>query len=242
MKSVITAGGTVQFNKESISKLCPTYALIPLASCFIWNCLLYNGVRIINAGRTHYDLTTSFDVATPLIPSFILIYFGCFVSWGIYYVLCARTSKESCARFVTFDLITRTICGIIFIALPTYNIRPQIVNDGIFWQLLQFLYHIDNADNLFPSIHCLVSWNCFVGIRGLKCYKKRYKVLAFVIAILVFIATLVTKQHVILDVISAVVISEACWYLVKHTNIDKVFWRFFNKVNDSVFGNSGMRD
>ena len=29
---------------------------------------------------------------------------------------------------------------------------------------------------------------------------------------------------------------------LKHTNIDKVFWRFFNKVNDSVFGNKGMRD
>jgi membrane-associated phospholipid phosphatase len=138
--------------------------------------------------------------------------------------------------------MTRTICGILFIALPTYNIRPEIINNDIFSELLKFLYHIDSADNLFPSIHCLVSWNCFVGIRGLKYYGKNYKIPAFIIAILVFISTLVTKQHVIVDIISAVVIAELCWYIVNHTNIYKKFGRFFNMVNDGVFGRNSMRD
>ena len=31
---------------------------------------------------------------------------------------------------------------------------------------MRFLYQVDAADNLFPSIHCLTSWFCYIGIRG----------------------------------------------------------------------------
>lgn len=30
---------------------------------------------------------------------------------------------------------------------------------------MRLLYWIDAADNLFPSIHCLVSWLCWIGVR-----------------------------------------------------------------------------
>ena len=100
---------------------------------------------------------------TPVVPSFIIIYFGCYISWVIFYIMSVRTDKMQCAKFIAFDLMTRTVCGIIFIILPTCNIRPEIYGDDIFSKALEYLYSIDAADNLFPSIHCLVSWNCFVG-------------------------------------------------------------------------------
>lgn len=31
---------------------------------------------------------------------------------------------------------------------------------------MRFVYAVDAADNLFPSIHCLVSWFCYIGLRG----------------------------------------------------------------------------
>lgn len=216
-------------------RIIPLYAVIPVISCFVWNGIVYGGVRIINEGRTHFDMTLPIDGIIPVIPEFIVVYFGCFATWGIYYILNVRVGKTECARFVTFDLLTRTICMIIFLAVPTYNVRPQVDGADLFSHALRFLYDYDAADNLFPSIHCIVSWNCFVGIRDLKCYKKRYKVIAFVIAVLVFISTLVTKQHVIGDVISAVFISEICWGIVCKSRIYEKVWLLFDKINKKVF-------
>lgn len=210
------------------------YAVIPLLSCWLWNMIVYSGSRLVNSGRTHYDMTTPFDETIPLIPAFIMIYFGCFAFWVFFYWMCGSSSKSYCAKFVTFDLLTRTICGIIFILLPTYNVRPAIPKNDFFGWALGFLYQIDSADNLFPSIHCLVSWNCFVGLRGLDGCKRVYKVTAAVMAILVFISTLVTKQHVVVDIFSAVLISELCWYAVNHTRVYLRVWKCFNRLNHKV--------
>lgn len=224
-----------KFLSYIFENILPLYALLPTIACFIWNSIVYWGTRIINGGMKHFDMTLKIDRMTPVIPEFIVIYFGCYISWVIFYIMSVRTDKIQCAKFITFDLITRTICGIFFIILPTCNIRPEIYGDDIFSKGLEFLYSIDAADNLFPSIHCLVSWNCFVGIREIKEYSKTSKVASVIIAILVFISTLVTKQHVIADVVSAVAISELCWLVVKKTDIYIKVWGFFEKLNNVVF-------
>ncbi len=214
----------------------PLYALIPIITCFVWNAIIYWGTRVISGGMKHFDMTLPIDKMTPVIPEFIIIYFGCYISWAIFYIMSVRTGKVQCAKFVTFDLITRTVCGIIFILLPTCNIRPEIYGSDIFSKALIFLYSIDAPDNLFPSIHCLVSWNCFVGIRYQKEYGKGIKIISVIIAVLVFISTLVTKQHVIVDVISAVAISEVCWYIIERSKVYILVGQFFDKINSAVFG------
>ena len=225
-----------KFLSYIFENILPLYALIPTITCFIWNSIVYWGTRVINGGMKHFDMTLEIDRMTPVVPSFIIIYFGCYISWVIFYIMSVRTDKMQCAKFIAFDLMTRTVCGIIFIILPTCNIRPEIYGDDIFSKALGFLYSIDAADNLFPSIHCLVSWNCFVGIRDIKEYGGNCKVISVIMAVIVFVSTLVTKQHVIADVISAVVISEICWWVVGHTQFDKKIWCVFEKLNNMFFG------
>lgn len=220
--------------KERFLKLVPAYCLLPLIACFVWNSIIYNGTRLINGNMKHYDMTTSLDNATPVIPEFMLIYFGCFLFWGIYYIMCGRVSKDYCAKFVTFDMLTRAVCGVFFLILPTTNVRPVIENTDFFSWVLNFLYSIDAADNLFPSIHCLVSWNCFVGIRKVGIYSYKAKLIAFIGSILVFLSTLFTKQHVIADVISAVILSELMWFIVDHTKFYKKTGVVIDKVNGSI--------
>ena len=81
---------------------------------------------------------------------------------------CGKAGEGTGLPFFTADLISRRVCLIIFLAYPTTNTRPVIEGSG-FWDLLAgWLYSIDAADNLFPSIHCLVSWFCFLGIKDQK--------------------------------------------------------------------------
>lgn len=98
---------------------------------------------------------------------------------------------------------------------------------------MRFLYEIDAPDNLFPSIHCLVSWNCYIGVRNIKEYPASFKNMAAVIAVMVFISTLVTKQHVIADVISAVAISEVCWLVVNKTGVYRFLLNIMNGVKEA---------
>ena len=82
-------------------------------------------------------------------------------------------------------------------------------------QLMRFLYSMDAADNLFPSIHCLVSWLCYIGIRGNKKVPQWIRTTFCICAIAVFISTLTTKQHVIYDVVAGVALVEVTYRVSK---------------------------
>ena len=61
--------------------------------------------------------------------------------------------------------------------------------------------------NLFPSIHCLVSWFCAIGLRGTR-VSTWYKVFSYAFAIAVCISTQLTKQHYIVDVFGGILLAE----------------------------------
>lgn len=216
-----------------INRIISGYAIIPLIACFSWNMLVYWGTRCINADMKHFDMTLPIDRATPVIPVFVVVYFGCYISWIIYYIASVRVIISNVTNLAHSYLPTRTCCAVLFVVIPTYNIRPDITGEDIFSCVLRFLYEIDAPDNLFPSIHCLVSWNCYIGVRNIKEYPASFKNMAAVIAVMVFISTLVTKQHVIADVISAVAISEVCWLVVNKTGVYRFLLNIMNGVKEA---------
>ena len=160
-----------QWMKKYLDPICPLFAILPLLSCFGLNMLIYSGTMVMCADWYHYDLTTSLDQAIPLVPGWMYIYFGCFLFWTVNYIMVARINRndpDTFYRFVAADMISRLVCGIIFMVFPTTNVRPEVTGTGFSVFLLQFLYGLDQPTNLFPSIHCLVSWFCYTGIRGRK--------------------------------------------------------------------------
>ena len=122
------------------------------------------------------------------------------------------------------------MCLVIFLAYPTTNTRPVIEGSG-FWDVLAgWLYSIDAADNLFPSIHCLVSWFCFLAVKGQKKIPTWYKAFSFILAVIVFLSTLFTKQHVIVDVIGGVALAQICFWIGEHTGLWHIYERFGKKI------------
>ena len=92
--------------------------------------------------------------------------------------------------------------------VPTTLARPEITGTGIWDQMLNLVYTVDPSANLFPSIHCLVSWFCYVGIRGQKKVPLWYQRFSCVFAVLVCISTQVTKQHYIIDLIGGILLGK----------------------------------
>jgi membrane-associated phospholipid phosphatase len=199
-----------------IKKICnyiPRYSIIPLILCVIFNFTVYSGARLFYKNRIFHNLTSYYDVKIPVIPIFVLIYFGSYLFWIVNYILISRINKDHCYHFLMADLLGKLICGIIYIKFPTTNIRPHIITSGIFVDMLKFLYNTDAANNLFPSIHCLVSWYCFAGLRNCKTIPRWYRYFSLFMAIMICISTLTTKQHVIIDVLGGVMLAELTWQL-----------------------------
>lgn len=198
---------------KKLNHYLPKYSYMPLLICVIFDFSVYSGSRLFYSNRIFHNLTTTLDNKIPLIPVFILIYLGSYIFWIANYLLICSLNKEHCYRFITADLLGKLVCFISYVSFPTTNIRPTITASGIFVDMLKFLYKIDAATNLFPSIHCLVSWYCFVGIRNCKNIPAWYRYFSLFIAILICISTLTTKQHVIVDVLGGVALAELTWQL-----------------------------
>ena len=110
----------------------------------------------------------------------------------------------------------------------------MITGGGLWNQAALWLYSIDAADNLFPSIHCLVSWFCYLGIRGRKEIPRWYQRVSMVIAILVFASTLLTKQHVIVDVAGGILLADFCFFIGRKTDLYRIYERFGSRIEQKI--------
>ena len=195
------------------------FPLILTAYAFLCQSGAYAVARMIAGGWEKTDITTSLDRLIPFVPWTVAIYFGCYLFWIANYFLCAQGERNERARFFAADTIAKAICFVIFLLFPTTNVRPDVGGDGIWNELMRLLYSIDSPDNLFPSMHCLMGWFCWVGVRKRRDIPLWYKWFSLLGALAVCVSTLTTYQHVIADVIGGVLLSEICYCIA---NIDRI--------------------
>lgn len=208
--------------------------LLPLLA-LAWNQSVYYGGGRIAQGFFHHDWTLAVDEMIPFVPWTVVIYFVCYLFWAVGYLVCSHQEKERAYRFFCGEFLAKTVCLIFFIFLPTTNIRPAVAGTGLWNDLMRLLYQVDAPVNLFPSIHCLVSWMCWIGVRGQKNIPRWYRWFSLCMAIAVCVSTLTTKQHVILDVISGVGLAELGYWAAGRRAVYSVYARvadwFFEKVD-----------
>lgn len=212
----------------------PSYAIFPLLFSFSFNCLVYTGTKVIARGWHHFNIESSLDLKIPFVPQFLIIYLGCYLFWIVNYILISRQDKQSMYQFFTADFLSRCICFLIFLIIPTTNTRPTIIADNIWNQLALWVYSIDSAENLFPSIHCLVSWFCYLGIRGRKEIPSWYQRMSMVIAFLVFASTIFTKQHVLVDVVGGILLAEICFFVARKTTWYQKYEKIGTKIEQGL--------
>ncbi|MCR4591229.1 MAG: phosphatidic acid phosphatase [Lachnospiraceae bacterium] len=194
-----------------IKKTINIILLIILAASY--NFLVYSCGRLLSGGFYHRNLSTGLDAAIPFIPWTILIYWGCVVFWGINYYLGIRYDKYGGRGFLAAHFIGETICFFFFVFFPTTMDRPVIGDAEGLLSVIATTYRVDSPDNLLPSIHCFISYLCWIGIRGNRNIPKWYRILSFIIAIAVCISTLTVKQHVIADVITGILLAELSFFI-----------------------------
>ena len=199
--------------KEKLKAFLPPYAVVALSILIVSNLGVYYGARLINEllDRPYLDMTGAIDRAIPVIPAFSIIYVAAFPFWYVTYFVICRSNRERCIRLVSADVAAKLLCGVLFILIPTTNVRPVLADSGFGNWLLGLIYASDAPDNLFPSIHCLESWMCYLAIRNEEKVPVWVKDSALILALLICLATLFTKQHVLVDALAGLVIADGVW-------------------------------
>lgn len=161
-----------------------------------------------------FNFSSVLDAQIPFLPFFGLFYFSYFpfLIFTIVYAFFKFKLLKFQKLTVTL-IIIQCVAYLFHILLPATLLRPSVLGNSIFEQLVQFIYWFDNPSNLTPSLHvanpCLISF--FYS-------KKSWRHLLWLWAFLIIISTLIIKQHVVLDVVTG--ISLSCTTIA----ITKLFW------------------
>ena len=195
------------------SRAAERYFWVSFFLTLLCNQIPFQGARLLVRNRVHYSLELPIDPLVPFLPWMIGVYLGCFLFWFLHYRLVAHLPREKADRFFAANLLAKAIIFLFYILLPTKMTRPALSGTG-FWDLcLRFMYWIDEPNNLFPSLHCMIAWLCWLGVRGNAEVPPLWRVTAFVMALAVCFSTLAIRQHVLLDVFGGILLSEICYAL-----------------------------
>lgn len=173
-------------------------------------------------------LNSNIDNIIPYISQFIYFYILWYALIFLIPFLFYKKNKDTFYKYITSFVITIIFCGIIYFIFPSTVNRPIIENNNFSDILTNIIYKIDNPPlNCFPSGHCIICFYFIFGLNEIKNIKPIYKLGLFIIFVMIILSTLFVQQHVIYDVIGAIMVSIPIWYIVSKTKI-------YNKIKQRI--------
>lgn len=161
-----------------------------------------------------YSLVTDLDRATPFIPFFALPY----LLWIFYIIVCLVYFYRKDARTYYLTLVTYVVCALIcygvYLSFQTTVPRPEVTGSGFFNELMRYLYQRDRPFNCFPSIHCFSSYLMMKALAKSGFQTLLNRLVIYGMSMTIIASTLLVKQHVILDALSAILLVECVFWTV----------------------------
>ncbi len=132
-----------------------------------------------------------------------------------------KKDKNIFIKYIISYLFCTVIANILFIIYPTYVDRPIVIGNSILELITRIVFWVDTpAQNCFPSLHCAVSMLFILYMFECKKCPLYLKILTLIISILIMIATLYTKQHVFIDLLSGDILAIVSYIIVN--NLKKI--------------------
>lgn len=167
-----------------------------------------------NTSNGVHSLVTEVDRVIPFVKEFIIPY----ILWYPFVLVCLLYLyiKDRRVYFRTLFSINlgMIISFIIYFLFQTHVPRPTLEGDGLLIRLVSMIYNGDNPYNCFPSIHVLESYLMIKGIHACRNKSRLAVISTDIMAILIILATVFVKQHVILDVLGGIYLGEIVFNLV----------------------------
>lgn len=159
-------------------------------------------------------LSSGIDSKIPFISYFIYFYIFWYIMLLAVPYLLYIFDKNSFCKYFTSSFICITIAFFIYSLFPTSMVRADIEGAGITNFIVKFIYFIDTpVMNCFPSMHCILSFLFIYSSLTCQNMPNWCKGSISILSLLVVASTLFVKQHVLLDVVSAFIISSVIYFV-----------------------------
>jgi membrane-associated phospholipid phosphatase len=160
---------------------------------------IYGGADWITSLH-HYRVPfgTPFDSAIPFVPAAAIVYLSLFpMLWLSPFVLRTPAQLRVFALALTTVIL---ISGIGFVLVPVQPIEVGSVGTDLFRRIFQFADWVNLKYNLFPSLHVAMAIVCAIIFS--RSAPTAANIFYWLWAIAIALATLLTRQHYLIDVIA----------------------------------------
>lgn len=171
-----------------------------------------------NTPKNMHIISSPFDQYIPFVAIFIIPYLLWFVYMAVAGIYFLFFEKECFCRMMYFGMIGMSLFLLVSWLYPNgLAIRPtSFAEDTVFVRLCQYVYSVDTATNVLPSIHVFNSVGVCIAVRDSERLGK-YKVVqgcSLLITVLIILSTMLVKQHSVVDVMAGLVLSFFAWDFV----------------------------
>ena len=170
--------------------------------------------RIIPMESRHL-IWCELDAYVPFVPAFSIPYVAwfflmAFTAWHTY-----RRQRPVFRKFVGYILFGYAAAIAAFVLYPSaIDFRPVVTGQDPFSRLVTFLYQMDSPTNVFPSLHVIVAVGIAFALCRTKAFGKPFlRLLWWLIALSICASTVLIKQHSVLDILGAIPVCVAGWFL-----------------------------
>ncbi|WP_251861186.1 phosphatase PAP2 family protein [Clostridium sp. Marseille-Q2269] len=174
-----------------------------------------------NSNRGVYSLVTNFDKSMPFLPEFSVPY----MSWYPFVIICliymCFKNRNLYYKALFSIIISLIISYIVFFFFQTTVPRAEILGNDVFSNIVKFIYRTDSPYNCFPSIHVVTTYIIMRFMLNKEIKNRRTtNNIVIILGILIILSTQLIKQHVLLDIIFAIILGEGIYNMINYYGLE----------------------
>lgn len=172
----------------------------------IFQVVLYFGCEFFQKNPKNMDLPI--DKKIPTLPYFALIYVLWFPLIAIFPISLFKEAKNLYELYVICWITDIVISVIIYLAYPTTCTRPKDLENIKGGWMLKILYKFSYKGlNCSPSMHCSISTLVLIFTLTASTMPINLRIIYSTTALGIILSTLFTKQHVLIDLVTGVLLA-----------------------------------
>ncbi len=184
-----------------------------IVTCLLFFSLFYALTGYLSAKLGTPLEMSEFERAIPLLPWTIWIYSALYPAYFLWCFYNFQDVSELNKTLYSFFILT-LVSGCFFVFYPLISPRelyPLTETSSLNARFLLFIRSTDTAGNCLPSLH--VGF-CYLFALGFYRTQKHKFVFSMIVANVISVSTLTTKQHYLVDVIAGALLASMIYFVM----------------------------
>ena len=185
--------------------------LLNQVALLLFQSIAYFGVQKLE-GSAH-DVEKMLDRRIPFVPETVFIYILWYPLIAVFPLVLYQAVPAMYPAYMIAILTDILLSAVIYLIYPTGFERPEQLPRDLSGRILGWMYAKGNytGKNCMPSMHCSM---CFIIMFfAISCdgMPTGVKALVLMLALAIVLSTVLTKQHVLVDMAAAVPVAAICF-------------------------------